>query len=575
MLEYGDIKSCKLELNLDLTSKCYGYVSYFDNTSCQRALKELDNKLIKGQKIQVCALIPNSDKDINNVIYIKHLPTLNFCEEDAKNLFSKFGIINSLSLIKDANNKNTGVAIIGYKDPRSAAACVLEYNNNPTSFSNELPLYVTFFEKKHTKKAINNNANNLNLITNTFSNYRKVLFAKLVNAKIKQTEDEFLKNINLFIKVVMLSDYTPLSITLNIEKLSALITFRKEIDVVFFMKNYSNMNNPEFFFYYVDQNYLHNSNIFNNEENKNNINDLNYQILGNKFNNMNYNQNNKINTKYDNFNNIQNNNNNFLHKSDINYANAINYNPIKKIEKDSINNIYYNKYSQLYNNNTDDKGDVNNIDKNNQLLKSCNNANLFNNIQNYNSNNYIQKNYNDFYNNNNFERPETVNIKQKIYNNGNNYHNNINANDINKIMPNYNQKINNSILLNNSYGKNNYTERNNFNSYKLRVEKFDNDELSSEIFDVVYNIYPDLASKIAGMIIDLGDSKMKQLLLDRSSLNELIKDAFNVRQISYYIYYKISFWHQIIKFKITFSTFKCDKHFFKKNKKNLMLILLI
>lgn len=92
--EYGQIKSLKVSLNSDYTSRGYGFICFQDKDSALKALGS------SKAEIQVKPLQPKTTRQmrklINNV-YVKNIPK-NWSVEMVRDLFKPFGNIKSLVL---------------------------------------------------------------------------------------------------------------------------------------------------------------------------------------------------------------------------------------------------------------------------------------------------------------------------------------------------------------------------------------------------------------------------------------------------------------------------------------------
>ena len=134
--EYGDIKSLKISLNSDHSSRGYGFVCFQDSGSASQALE----KLYESDECQAIKYQPRDKRDfrkIYNNIYAKNFPT-EWGETEVRALFEKYGRIESLYFTK---NEKGAFAFVCYNSdnkedreygPRCAAAAVQELNGADT-----------------------------------------------------------------------------------------------------------------------------------------------------------------------------------------------------------------------------------------------------------------------------------------------------------------------------------------------------------------------------------------------------------------------------------------------------------
>lgn len=74
------------------------------------------------------------------------------------------------------------------------------------------------------------------------------LFAKSMDNDFFVSQEEFEKSLRLFIKIVMLSEFNPLSISCNYSKKNAIVTVKNLKDATEFIENYKRLPKPEFYF---------------------------------------------------------------------------------------------------------------------------------------------------------------------------------------------------------------------------------------------------------------------------------------------------------------------------------------
>jgi polyadenylate-binding protein len=122
---FGNILSCKVAQNVKGESLGYGFVHYESEESAQNAIRA-DGKLIQNQKISVTPFKPKrerADKVRYTNIYVKHLPP-DFTKEKLDVLFRKYGSITSSMLANDKDGKFKGVAFVNYSNPEEAKAAI-------------------------------------------------------------------------------------------------------------------------------------------------------------------------------------------------------------------------------------------------------------------------------------------------------------------------------------------------------------------------------------------------------------------------------------------------------------------
>jgi len=153
---FGEIKSLKISLNSDHQSRGYGFVCFQDPGSAAQALEAQGN----SDENQVIRYQPRDKRDfrkIYNNIYAKNFPP-NFSEQDVKDLFSRFGRIESM---KFTVNEKGPYAFICFNSedktdreygPRCAAAAVETLNGESTINGVTLPDNKKLYVKEALKR---------------------------------------------------------------------------------------------------------------------------------------------------------------------------------------------------------------------------------------------------------------------------------------------------------------------------------------------------------------------------------------------------------------------------------------
>jgi len=97
--QFGNIKSLKVSLNNDHTSRGYGFIQFNDEEAAASAVQTLQSEKI----MQALVFQPRDRRELRrliNNVYFKNLPN-GMTESDVRKLFSDFGHIKSVLLLKN------------------------------------------------------------------------------------------------------------------------------------------------------------------------------------------------------------------------------------------------------------------------------------------------------------------------------------------------------------------------------------------------------------------------------------------------------------------------------------------
>ena len=427
-LEYGDIVSGKIEYDENGISKGYGYINYYTEESAEEAKKNLNGKSFFGKNIEIVNLIPTKKNRSNTInLFVINIPK-NVTEKELRDIFEKFGPISNISI-----NPN-GFAFISYNNLDSASKCLSEMKVNPISFPG-LPNIVVKNVRTKEERESNRNFISDNFGGNNFSHHNlNVQFNYLYYNEEIKTDLDLDKEIRLFIKVIMLMDYFPKEVLVDLESMSGLVTFGNLKDYNLFFKKYNEFCSERLPLFdcvpyempimnideqnnYIEQQNNNNNQVFNPQNNNQaffNQAQNNFRMMNNYMNRRNNNLPN-MNMSIPNIsmmmnpNNLNNMNNNNFSNNGINYTN----NNMQKNNRFMGNNNF-NNYKNSYN-------------RAGQFQNNNNNKNKFNN-GNRNNNEQSKDNNND---KNNFKKPNMPYNNQKFIfkqNYGNSYNININMN---------------------------------------------------------------------------------------------------------------------------------------------------
>ena len=414
-LKFGDIVSGKIEYDENGISKGFGYIYYYTEESAEEAKKKLNGESFFGKQLEIVNLIPGKKNKSNTItLFVLNLPN-DITEEKLSSIFGQFGPISNISI----NSK--GFAYISYNNLESASKCLVQMKTNPISFPGLPNIVVKNATTKEERES------NRNFISNNFGNSFNqnnlcIQFNYLyINNEIKNDLD-LDKEIRLFIKVIMLMDYSPKEVLVDFESMSGLVIFGNFSDYNMFFKKYGEFctkQGPVFECVPYEMPIPYNEppqNNFNNNQNRNQMmnpgNNNNYQPPFNQFPNNNYKMMNNMNNfqgrnnsfpkgnigmPYNmmmNPNNFNNMNNRMMMNNGMNYMNN---NMQRNFNYNNMMN-YKNNNGQFMNNNNRSKF---NNDKNKNGQQRINNNRKINQRQNMPNNNQkfiFRQNYGNSYN---------------------------------------------------------------------------------------------------------------------------------------------------------------------------------
>jgi len=147
---FGNILSCKVAQDGDGASKGYGFVHFETEEAAMNAIQKVNGMLLNEKKVFVGRFVPRKEREkelgekakkFTNV-YIKNFGE-DLGDEKLKEVFSKFGKITSYKVVKDKDvrgeegeeiidqgpdSKNKGFGFVSFEDSESAEKAVDELN---------------------------------------------------------------------------------------------------------------------------------------------------------------------------------------------------------------------------------------------------------------------------------------------------------------------------------------------------------------------------------------------------------------------------------------------------------------
>ncbi|KAI3321094.1 polyadenylate binding protein [Xylariaceae sp. AK1471] len=153
---FGNILSCKVAQDENGNSKGYGFVHYETDEAAAAAIKHVNGMLLNEKKVYVGHHIPKKDRqskfeemkaNFTNV-YVKNIGA-DASDDDFRELFEKYGDVTSSSLARDQEGKSRGFGFVNFTTHEAAAKAVDELNG--MEFHGQ-DLYVGRAQKKHERE---------------------------------------------------------------------------------------------------------------------------------------------------------------------------------------------------------------------------------------------------------------------------------------------------------------------------------------------------------------------------------------------------------------------------------------
>lgn len=154
---FGNILSCKVATDVSGQSKGHGFVHFETEESAESAINKVNGMLLNGKKVFVGRFIPKfeRDKDIGekarrfNNVFVKNFGE-DLDDESMYNMFAKFGKITSHKVAKDGDGKSRGYGFVAFESTDDAEAAVNEMNEKEVGGRN---LFVGRAQKKNERQA--------------------------------------------------------------------------------------------------------------------------------------------------------------------------------------------------------------------------------------------------------------------------------------------------------------------------------------------------------------------------------------------------------------------------------------
>jgi len=150
---FGNILSCKVAQDGSGDSKGYGFVHFETEEAALQAIDKVNGMLLNDKKVFVGRFVPRKEREIElgekakrfTNVYVKNFNEA-MTEDDLSKMFEKFGKITSLKLMKsDEDEKNKGFGFVSFEDAETAESACSELNGTEV---NGKTIYVGRAQKK-------------------------------------------------------------------------------------------------------------------------------------------------------------------------------------------------------------------------------------------------------------------------------------------------------------------------------------------------------------------------------------------------------------------------------------------
>jgi polyadenylate-binding protein len=149
---FGDILSCKVQLDEHGNSKGYGFVHFTTNEAASAAIEAVNGMLLNDKVVYVGHHVPKRERQAKideyksryTNLFVKNLsPEVD--QKEFEEMFRQFGSVNSAVLQVDAEGKSKGFGFVNYDDHEDAQKAVSELHDKEHK---GLQLYVARAQKK-------------------------------------------------------------------------------------------------------------------------------------------------------------------------------------------------------------------------------------------------------------------------------------------------------------------------------------------------------------------------------------------------------------------------------------------
>lgn len=150
---FGNILSCKVAQDENGVSKGYGFVHFETEEAANKSIDKVNGMLLNARKVYVGRFIPRKEREkelgekakLFTNVYIKNFGE-DLTDEQLHDMFEKFGRITSYKIMSKDDGKSKGFGFVAFESPEAAEAAVMELNGK--EIVEGKPMYVGRAQKK-------------------------------------------------------------------------------------------------------------------------------------------------------------------------------------------------------------------------------------------------------------------------------------------------------------------------------------------------------------------------------------------------------------------------------------------
>lgn len=150
---FGNILSCKVAQDENGTSKGYGFVHFETEEAANKSIEKVNGMLLNGKKVYVGRFIPRKEREkelgekakLFTNVYVKNFGE-DLTEEELRAMFEKYGKITSYKIMSKDDGKSKGFGFVAFESPEAAENAVEALNGK--EIVEGKPLYVGRAQKK-------------------------------------------------------------------------------------------------------------------------------------------------------------------------------------------------------------------------------------------------------------------------------------------------------------------------------------------------------------------------------------------------------------------------------------------